>query len=352
VKNRVWLLLFAVVVLIVALLLWRRPIQHTVVAPPTTQATVQTTNLSVGNTNIAVQNIPTTSPPVGAKPPGQYDFLRQPEMLLKYDETHNIPIKIYGQVIDQNSNPVPDVKINVTIQQLHANPNAPLWTDSKGIPVKAQTGEDGRFVIHGTKGSYLHIDSVQKDGYRLSPKTENIYGYGDVINPHHPDSKTPVIIKMWKLGKPQQLIHHYLSGIGIPVDGQPVQFDLVNGQKVSSGGQLVARLRRNPQVLPPRYGRYDWSLELEIPNGGLVANNDEFMYLAPENGYQETFKFDMPKDADNWTTAINQQLYIALENGKCFGSLIVRLNTIHDTPPLGINLDIVINPNGSRSLQP
>ena len=152
---------------------------------------------------------------------------------------------------------------------------------------------------------------------------------------------------MWKLGEPQQLTSHHLTRIGIPVDGQPVQFDLFNGNKVASGGQLIVRLKRDPQILPLGNARYDWSLELEIPSGGLVTNNDEFMYQSPENGYQETFKFDMPKDAENWSTAINQQFYIELENGKYFGSLVVRLNTIHDTPPLGINLDIVINPNGS-----
>lgn len=157
---------------------------------------------------------------------------------------------------------------------------------------------------------------------------------------------------MWKLSESQHLISHHLSRIGIPVDGQSVQFDLVNGKKVSSGGQLTVRLKRDPQVLPQRYGRYDWSLELAIPNGGLVATNDEFMYQAPESGYQETFKFDMPKTAEDWTTTIEQPFYIQLENEKYFGSFVVRINTIHDTPPLGINLDIVINANGSRNLQP
>jgi hypothetical protein len=178
------------------------------------------------------------------------------------------------------------------------------------------------------------------------------YGYGDVSEPHHSDPQNPVIIKMWKLGEPQQLISHSLTRIGIPVDGQPVQFDLFNGKKVSSGWQLIVHLKRDPQILSPGNARYSWSLELEIPSGGLVTNNDEFMYQAPDSGYPKTFMFDMPKDAENWTTALDQQFYIELENGKCFGSLVVHLSTIHDTPPLGLNLDIVINPNGSRNLQP
>ena len=59
---------------------------------------------------------------------------------------------------------------------------------------------------------------------------------------------------MWKLGESQKLISHSLSRIGIPVDGQAVQFDLFNGIKVLSGGQLIMRFERKPQVLPPGNG--------------------------------------------------------------------------------------------------
>ena len=97
---------------------------------------------------------------------------------------------------------------------------------------------------------------------------------------------------------------------------------------------------------------YDWSLELEIPNGGLVTNEDEFMYQAPESGYQETYKVEMSEGAVNWTASLDQQFYIQLENGKYFGNLTVHLLTFHSPPPVVLTLGITINPNGSRNLQP
>ena len=267
--------------------------------------------------------------------------------ILQYMESQNKPIEFYGQVVDQDENPISDVKIKVKVRHWDVKIPAPFGDEVRMIPVEKATDLGGRFEIHDVTGDVFDVESIRKDGYTLSPKTPNGFG------PSTGNFQNPVIIRMWKLGEPQQLISHHLTRIGIPVDGQPVQFELFGGKKVSLGGQLIVRLKREPQILPPGNSRYDWSLELEIPRGGLAINNDEFMYQAPENGYHETFQFDMPQSAKNWTTTLNQQFYIQLENGKYFGSLVVRLSTIHDTPPLGLNLDVAINPNGwRRNLQP
>jgi hypothetical protein len=266
--------------------------------------------------------------------------------ILQYMESQNKPIEFYGQVVDQDENPISDAEIKVKVRHWDVKFPAPFGDEVRMIPVEMATDLGGRFEIHDVTGDVFDVESIRKDGYTLSPKTPNGFG------PSTGSFQNPVIIKMWKLGESQQLISHRLTRIGILVDGQPVQFELFGGKKVSSGGQLIMRLKREPQILPPGNARYDWNLELEIPRGGLAVNNDEFMYQAPEDGYHETFQFDMPKDAENWTTALDQQFYIQLENEKYFGSLFVHLSTIHNTPPLGINLDIVINPNGSRNLQP
>jgi hypothetical protein len=264
-------------------------------------------------------------------------------LLLKDSQSQDF----YGKLIDQYGQPIAGV--DATAQIVRAFECKPEERKMFHIPTndvyKTQSDASGLFHFVGLRGWKLDI-TVGKKGYILSSKNPHGFGGSGL------SLDQPVIFKMWKPGEPQQLVSHGLSRIGIPVDGQPVQFDLFNGKKVASGGQLIVRLKRDPQILPPRNPRYDWSLELEIPNGGLVANSDEFMYQASENGYQESYKFDMPKDTTNWTTALNQQFYIQLENRKHFGSLVVRLSTIHDTPPLGLNLDIVINSNDSRSLQP
>jgi hypothetical protein len=306
---------------------------------PASESAIATNALT---TNSTLQTI--ASPSMNPAP--TVNDRQKTNAILQYMESQNKPIEFYGQVVDQDENPISDVKIKVKVRHWDVKFPAPFGDEVGMIPVGMATDSGGRFEIHDVTGDVFDVESIQKDGYTLSPKTPNGFG------PSTGSFQNPVIIRMWKLGEPQQLISHHLTRIGIPVDGQPVQFELSSGKKVSSGGQLIVRLKREPQILPPGNARYDWSLELEIPRGGLAVNSDEFMYQAPEGGYHETFQFDMPQGAKNWTTALNQQFYIQLENGKYFGSLVVRLSTIHDTPPLGLNLDVAINPNGSRNLQP
>ena len=341
------------------LLFWQRLIRHAIDPTAVAQAVAQSSNMLAGNTNLVKTTAgihPSTNRNATAeklkassskKPALLEPRALQIEQIL---EGRNVPVIFYGKIIDQESNGLSNVHIRLNVQQPYFVP-ATYSTEANYQQFERVTDSNGCFSLENAKGASLTIVSVEKKGYRLSPKSENIYAYGDAPRPHHPDSHNPVIIRMWKLGEPQQLISHHLTRIGIPVDGQAIQLDLFNGKKVSSGGQLIVRLKRDPQIITPRT-RYDWNLELEIPNGGLVVNDDEFIYRVPDSGYQKTFKFDMPKDAKNWTTALNQQFYIQLGNEKTFGSLVVRLSTIHNTPPLGINLDIVINPSGSRSLQP
>ena len=259
-------------------------------------------------------------------------------------ESRNKPIDFYGLVIDQNSNAVSGVKIKSGVRHWkNAGPEFG-YVGATTIPLETTTGADGRFELTGASGDVFGI-GITKDGYILSPKSPRGFAAGAS------SYENPVVFKMWKNGEAQNLISHDLSRVGIPVDGSEVQFDLVNGAKVQSGGQLIMRIKRDPQVLPPGHFRYDWSAELEIPNGGIIASDDDFAYQAPESGYHENYIVEMPKDAQNWATTLNQQFYIRLPNGN-YGSLTVNLLTFHSPPPVVLTLGITVNPSGSRNLQP
>ena len=351
-KNRLWI--YSVLLLaLLAVVLWRQPAQSPASLETTYQTTAtpasQSAEIATTSTNVEASTVSSKQPIVVTATnlsPAELRSLQIKQSI----EGMNVPISFYGRAIDQNSNGLPGVKITFRVMQPRAGIDFAI---ASNMPKLARTTDaNGYFSVEGISGSDLNIESVGKDGYQLSPKTQLGYRYGQSPVPLYPDPNKPVIIKMWKLGEAQTLIFHRLSRIGIPVDGQSIQFDLMNGKKVSSGGQLVVRLKRDPQILPRGDSRYDWSVEFEIPNGGLVTNNDEFMYQAPNSGYQETFKIEMPKTSENWTTDLDQQFYIQFENGKSFGSLVVHLSTIHDTPPLGLTLESVINPNGQQSLQP
>ena len=64
----------------------------------------------------------------------------------------------------------------------------------------------------------------------------------------------------------------------VPKDNTPVRIDFFQKQ-ASPTGQLEIT-----QNKPPWQGATNWSFSLSIPDGGLVENQDEFQFEAPETG--------------------------------------------------------------------
>jgi hypothetical protein len=346
-KKRFWIyILFLVAITLMFVLFWHRPIRQSQNLGEA--QTAAPTNVSVHPTNEQGITNNTQKTPTYNNSLFNTNRPNLPQMVEKEIEMRNVPIDLYGEVIDQNSNPVPEVSIKAGVRHwTKMDPAAvEFGLGYKEIHLESTTGADGRFEISGATGDAYGI-LLNKDGYILSPKTPRGFGGGTIGS-----FESPVIFKMWKKGAGQHLVSHDLRRVGIPVDGSEVQFDLLNGTKVQSGGQFIVRVKRDPQILPPAHTGYNWSAEFEIPNGGLVTNDDEFMYSAPTSGYQEMCKIEMFKGEPGWTSSLNQTFYIELENGAYYGTLTVNLLTFHSPPPIILNLEISINPSGSRNLQP
>ena len=190
-KKYLWICVLILVLVISTILLWRQPTKR----PVTTeagQAIVQPTNGFMAASN-PHQNISPTIPgapaPTNPEPIAKSDRDRLPEISQRYNESHNIPIEFYGKFIDQDSNPVPNMKINVAIQQTYMPlPTGPAFS-TKIVRLEKETGIDGNFEINGEKGDALNIESIHKDGYQLSSNTQMTYGYVNVSVPFIPIRK-------------------------------------------------------------------------------------------------------------------------------------------------------------------
>jgi hypothetical protein len=283
-RNRFWLL-FAATALVIALSLWKRPIQGTGATTPITKPTLQSSNEAAGNVNIITQNNSAAFIATNATRLTQDNRSKLEGFVQMYNTSHNIPVEFHGKIVDQNSNPVVDAKINVTVRQQYAISAIERTSISKEIPMEATSGQGGHFVIRGEKGDSFHMESIQKEGYLLSPKTENTYPYVSSIEPFHPNSQNPVIIKMWKeLPVKEQLITgSHVFGIDM---GKTYTLDLIQGKKFAGEtvGDLQVTITR-PVDAKPR-DRFLWSFTIEAVQGGFAEpdQNDEFMYIAPESG--------------------------------------------------------------------
>jgi len=355
-KNRTRLILFAIVAFIVVLLFWRLPIRHAI-PPMRTQTTAQSSNVLASNTNVvkSTATIPSTNVAAeklkasSAKNPA----LLEPKaiQIQQILEGRNVPINFYGKVIDQDGNDLPNVHIRLNVQQPYFVP-ATYSTEANYQKLERITDSKGYFSLENVKGASLAIESVEKEGYRLSSKTKNIYAYGDAPQPHHPDSQNPVIIKMWKLGEKAQLITGNKFW-GIVPDGRVYTMDFIRQIKLESdnaSGDIRFRMMRPAQVKPRE--KFDWSFEIEGVQGGVIQTQDDFMYLAPETGYQSKYEFSMSTNNPSWKREMDgMQFYFQSRNGSVYGQFTVDIIPDYNEQSI-FNVKFSANFSGSRSLQP
>jgi hypothetical protein len=264
-------------------------------------------------------------------------------------EQKNVPINFYGKIIDQESNGLPGVHIVAHVRQWHLDATADSW-GNKFPKFELTTDSDGRFMLENAAGDSLTIESVTKDGYRLSVKTEKTYGYGETSEPHHPDPNNPIIFKMWKESgiKEPLITGSHVFGMD---SSKIYTLDLVQGQKIAgeANGDLRVSITRPSEINSK--DRYPWSYSIQAVNGGLIESEDEFMYFAPESGYEPTFiRQYEPADAD-WNFDIPKQFFIRTRNGQVYGRAQVVIHSVYNVHS-AIEISYAINPAGSRNLEP
>ncbi len=253
------------------------------------------------------------------------------------------PIEFYGKVVDENTNPVTGVNIHFNWSELPER-GGERTSDT-------QSDSDGLFSLHGKRGAALTV-SFSKQGYYSSGRGEQTFSYA-FPKAISPDPQNPVIFHLRKKGTPEPLIH--IAGIGLHTmrdfllagDGKPTDVSLRDGRLAPSGqGDLeVAFQAGTPLDNFP--SRITWQCQVTVPNGGLVQTDEEFPFLAPENGYQASDIWSIT--ATNWTEQVNKQYYLKLGDGN-FGR--VKLRVIGVPNRAFFRMESFLNPSGSRNLEP
>jgi hypothetical protein len=181
----------------------------------------------------------------------------------------------YGKVVDQYGQPV--IGANV-IGYLRLDEGLGI-NDEKVEEYKTKTDTEGLFQFTGLHGAQFG-QKVSKAGYEMGQ------GTGFYVSPNSEDKTSPTqraIFNMWKFRGTEPMIH-VEAGAGIACDGSPTRFDLLSGKK-SSNGDLIVKLTRNP-VNIDRRRPFNWSVTLEIPNGGFQEITNLYPNEAPVEGYQ------------------------------------------------------------------
>lgn len=347
-KTRSWIyILILATAILAALFLHRRGNESKVTEtsqgqPPANVPILAITNRSTTNT---AQRSASTNP----SPYIQTNRLSLPNMAQKAIEMNNKPIDFYGKVIDQNSNGIPGVTIKAGIRHwTEMDPSVVAFgLGSKEIHIQQLTDQEGRFEISGVSGDAFGISVSPKEGYVLSPKAPRGFQGGTTGS-----YEDPIIFKMWQLGERQQLV----SGSkfwGLVPDGRAYTIDFLQGTKTESPdapGDIRVSIERPSQIRPR--SRFNWSFSMEGIQGGVLKTEDDFMYIAPESGYQPKHQITMNSTNSDWSKQLTGlRFYVTSRNGQVFGRIVFDLIPDYNNVSI-FNVQYTMNPNGSRDLQP
>jgi hypothetical protein len=334
-RPRFLIFILIVVLLMVALLLWRRPV------PPS----ANTEKLSA-----AVQSNSPAAPLIGqptlqAKPPSDVvtnSEARRQAILGQIIAQKNIPVDFYGLVIDQDSNPIPDVKIKSSVRHWKASdPNFGI-IGADQIPLEATTGADGRFELTGASGDVFGV-LLTKDGYDAEPGNSG-FGAGSY------SYANPVVFKMWSTNIHEKLITGKYAFKIVP-DGRSYYINLTEGTISESGtGDLNVWIQYTNQIKDSRL--YNWSAGINVINGGLQDATDSSMWAAPASGYIPSFiNAGQIKGYQTGDTE-ERHFYLQLKNRQEYGQMSIELIAPYNFGIPGlVRLSYVINPSGSRILR-
>jgi hypothetical protein len=267
------------------------------------------------------------------------------EQVQWFEKYPDVPVSFYGLVVDQDSNALQNVKVDVAITQWDTS--APPGSALKTPHVESHTGLDGRFQVDGVNGHSLTVVGFTKDGYEPEFIRRQYGEYGS----HGGSIGEPIVFRLWSTNLHQPLITAEKSFVIIP-DGRNYAIDLEKGT-IAEGdsGDLVAWIKRPEKV---KWGeRYDWSCQLAIPGGGLLESQNQAMFMAPEAGYTNAFAYQEDADLSGGGPMTgDKRFYVRLRNGQMYGRITVDLYAdYHGKQPALIRLSYAVNPSGSRLLR-
>jgi hypothetical protein len=253
----------------------------------------------------------------------------------------NKPIEFYGKVVDENDQPVEGAAASFLYNRF-SSPAGSFHTNSV-------SDTNGLFSISGLTGSTLSVDVEKNSYYPVKSANENHFDYltHAASQPFAPDANNPIVFHLRKRKIGAELITSQngmrpnltISGLK---DGSIKRVDFFNHQ-VGNEGQLEL------SAIKPAPGQpqSEWSFRLSIPDGGLLEENDEFPFEAPESGYTPKIDFHFRAGDTNWTTTLQKHFYVKFGQPPKYGWV-----SIDSAIDRGTYLRYAINPDGSRNLEP
>ncbi len=258
----------------------------------------------------------------------------------------NLPIEMYGKVIDQHGHPVAGAEVNLMVAGggSFAPGSGPVavTTDAMGmfrVQAKGQEVAIGsvkhpqlssvKFRVGQDVAGIEHLDAVGRFGEQYSWRS-------------YTTSDKPFVINVWRVEKFEKVALN--SGYLEPVPG---------GKPEEHAGVVVTceRETKEPNV-HWRHQKGSWSITFRPIDGGIQETDDLYLNEAPESGYQPELTVAMNRGDPDYKVNIQpaRRYYYTAHNGKLYGSFSATFDPYMEDDTCSIQVAFKYNSNGSRNL--
>ena len=150
-----------------------------------------------------------TAIPVPVKATRSRSDRPDPQEIFDAVEATNVPINLWGKVVDQDGRPLSEVSVKYDYSIEHGNLLGVAWSDQERRAGEAATDVGGLFSIQGLKGHALTIVTLEKSGYQFRIKGALIFDfYGSTPSGKFiPDQRKPIVLTMVRKDQMEPLIH-------------------------------------------------------------------------------------------------------------------------------------------------
>ncbi len=268
--------------------------------------------------------------------------------MLELARSRNMPITMYGRVIDQHGKPVEGAKVHMIIAG--GGEMAPGTGRTWFV-----TDADGRFLIKG-KGDQIQIARVEhpnvtayltlhpSDGKRDEGKLLTaVSHFGEAHSWRTYDRpERPFVLNVWRSERFEQV--EFGSGGFYPIP---------NGEPSELRG-LVVSCKRDPKEQGKHWRQQQgsWAITFRPIDGGIQETTDVYLNEAPLAGYEPELTIFMQRGQQGYSPRIypGRRFYYTAHGGKWHGSFEATLDPFMYDDECRVNADYKYNSNGSRNL--
>ncbi len=260
----------------------------------------------------------------------------------------DVPIEFFGKVVDEHNLPVPEP--SVAIEWV----GSPERYGGDGVVHRTLTGgADGLFSISGIQGKCMGV-RVSKEGYHTSQgKNSTSFEYAAFFDPTfiEPDHNKPVVFHLVRKRRAEPTYH--LDGrVFLKEPALETHIDLLKKPAQSAEpADLFVRFTRPPDASDAK--PFAWKMEIEGRNGSeLAETEDEFMALAPGDGYRSRIVREHAEDAPRDRMKI--RFYVRNTARRFFAAVEMQGEAyapFQGSFPAKIIVVSTVNPNNSPELE-